>query len=72
MDRLGRRGEGLEDVGHAGGRIGGERRTDQKGRGNKEKGSSSDRPAIYLKSEIRISKSETIMRDESMNLRRPA
>ena len=48
MDRLGRRREGLEDVRHATGR-GGECRTHQKGRGNKDKESSSDRPATKEK-----------------------
>ena len=43
MDRLGRRGEGPKDVGHAGGRVSREPRTHQKVRS--KKGSVSERPA---------------------------
>ena len=45
MDRLGRRGEGLKDVGYAGGRIGGESRSGKSSRGNQDKRSSAYRPA---------------------------
>ena len=55
MNRLGGRGEGLEDIGYARGRVGRERRSYKTGRGNKKKGSGSARPASTQnpKSELR-------------------